>query len=226
MCCKLSIWFVILISLACVPQVGAETLTFSTSTEYSNGTPPTGPTPWMTATFADVRPGTVELTLENTNLVGTEFVSEWCFNLDPSMDPTSLQFGTPSKTGSFTDPTIDKGVNSFKADGDGKYDFRFNFATDDGVPTRFGVDESGVGDSMSIEISGLDLTANSFYFLSEPAGGHGPFYTAVHVQGISTDKSGWVTGTGSIVVPEPGSLVMLVMAGLGLLCYAWRRRRS
>ncbi len=27
-------------------------------------------------------------------------------------------------------------------------------------------------------------------------------------------------------VPEPGTLVLLVTAGLGLLCYAWRRRRS
>ncbi len=28
------------------------------------------------------------------------------------------------------------------------------------------------------------------------------------------------------VVPEPGTLVLLVTAGLGALCYAWRRRRS
>ena len=28
------------------------------------------------------------------------------------------------------------------------------------------------------------------------------------------------------VVPEPGTLVLLVTAGLGLLAYAWRRRRS
>ena len=27
------------------------------------------------------------------------------------------------------------------------------------------------------------------------------------------------------LVPEPGTLVLLGMAGLGVLCYAWRRRR-
>ena len=27
-------------------------------------------------------------------------------------------------------------------------------------------------------------------------------------------------------VPEPNTLVLVTMAGLGLLCYAWRRRRS
>jgi len=37
------------------------------------------------------------------------------------------------------------------------------------------------------------------------------------------------TGNFSIeayTVPEPGTLVLLVTAGLGLLVYAWRRRRS
>jgi hypothetical protein len=37
---------------------------------------------------------------------------------------------------------------------------------------------------------------------------------------VAMDLIGWQ------VVPEPGTLVLLVTAGLGLLAYAWRRRRS
>jgi hypothetical protein len=33
-------------------------------------------------------------------------------------------------------------------------------------------------------------------------------------------------GTGLSIVPEPGTLVLLATGLLGLLCYAWRRRRS
>ena len=34
-------------------------------------------------------------------------------------------------------------------------------------------------------------------------------------------------GTGYVnAVPEPGTLVLLITAGLGALCYAWRRRRK
>jgi hypothetical protein len=35
-----------------------------------------------------------------------------------------------------------------------------------------------------------------------------------------------VVDSGFFPIPEPGTLVLLVTAGLGALCYAWRRRRS
>jgi hypothetical protein len=68
------------------------------------------------------------------------------------------------------------------------------------------------------------LTASSFNFLSAPDGGHGPFYTAAHVQGIGIDGnfSGWVT------VPEPATWALVTTGGAGLALAArrrWRRRR-
>jgi len=195
-------------------SVQAATLTFDLSYEFSGATPPAGAAPWLRAHFDDGgTPGSVMMTLSTPNLTGVEFVSKWCFNLDPVMDPTALLFLGPAKTGSFTNPAITTGVDFYKADGDGKYDILFSFDVSDGSPTRF-----GVGDSAKYLVLGAGLTASSFDYLSAPAGGHGPFEVAAHVQGIGPTgaNSGWIT------VPEPTTMGLLGLGGLGLL----RRRRN
>lgn len=214
-----SIWFVVLVSLACTRQVLANAIEFSTSLEFSGGMSPAGPAPWMTATIDDFgSQGSVKLTLANSNLVGDEFVSEWSFNLDPSLDPKQLKFKDLVTTGSLTSPTIEIAQNGLKADGNGKYSFRFDFSTDGKAESRF-----GAGESLSITTYGIStLTANSFNFLSKPTGGHGPFVTAAHVQGICGSNG---TGSGWVTVPEPSSLVLGVLGLLGLAC-AGRRRQT
>lgn len=187
---------------------------YALSVEFSGATPPEGVAPWLTATFDDANtPGSVELTLEATNLTDKEFVFEWSFNLDPALDPNMLVFSSPSKTGAFADPVINTGADAFKADGDGLFDVRIDFSNGGGSNNRFGVGETAV-----YTITGIPgLTAGSFDFLSAPAGGHGPFPTVAHVGGIgeSDDYSGWIT------VPEPTSLCLLAGAGVALI----RRRR-
>ncbi len=211
--------FAVMTSAVCwALPLTAGTVVFDSSIEFSNGTAPAGSPPWLRATFDDGGgSGKVNLKFEATNLTLNEFVSGLYFNLDPSLNPLSLTFGPITKVGTFDDPSISTGVDGFKADGDGKYDLLFGFETSgkDGGSHRF-----GVGDSMSVDISGIaSLTANSFNFLSAPDGGHGPFYTAAHVQGIgrSGDLSGWVT------VPEPSSWLL---ASLGIGGCAALRRRS
>lgn len=74
----------VLALFACVPQAGAALITFPLSMEYSGATAPAGPTPWLTAVFDDGdEAGSVMLLLEATNIVGTEKVRDWNFNLDP-----------------------------------------------------------------------------------------------------------------------------------------------
>lgn len=198
---------------------------YSIGTAFSTdtfGTLPAGSPPWLQATFDDGGgAGSVTLTLENVNLAPAEFTREWDFNLDPSLDPTELLFSAPVKVGAFDDPTINLGVDAFQADGDGRYDIQFLFATSgmDGGIHRF-----GAGEAATLTITGSPtLTASSFEFLSSPAGGSGPFYTAAHIQGIDGPEgstSVWAT------TPEPPTIVLAAIAASAIAASGfWRRRR-
>ena len=193
--------------------VPADIITFELGYEFSDfGTSPTGPAPWLCATFDDGgTPGSVDLLLETPNIVDAETVFLWMFNLDPALDPNALVFSAPTKTGAFDDPTISTEVDGFMADGDGLYDIKFQFAQNDGAPTRF-----GSGDAVAYTITGIpSLVANSFYFMSHDNGGHGPFLTAAHVACIAPDNtSGWIT------VPEPATGLLFLAA----LCAVRRKR--
>ncbi|MFO0895819.1 MAG: hypothetical protein U0836_00200 [Pirellulales bacterium] len=163
---------VLLAALALAGAAGpltAGTVVFDSSFEYSSGTAPAGAPPWLRATFDDGgKSGSVTLTFAAQNLVGSEFVSNLYFNLDPTLDPTQLVFGSITKVGAFDDPAITAGVNAFKAGPDGKFDLQFAFATSGagGGSHRF-----GAGESISLTISGIaSLVANSFDFLSAPDG--------------------------------------------------------
>jgi len=173
----------------------------------------------MTATIDDGGgSGSVTLTLDNLNLVGGEFVSGWYFNLDPILDPDSLIFSAASSFGGngFDLPTIETETNDFKADGDGLYDILFDFSTSG---QGGGIHRFGAGETFTVTISGIPgLNAHSFQFLSMPAGGHGPFFTAAHVQGINGSDSGWVT------IPEPSSMLIGLGASIGAIGLVLRRR--
>jgi hypothetical protein len=212
--------------VACGPGTASAALTFDFDFEFSGGTPPAGPTPWITAVFTDSGPNTVTLTLSGPNLVGVEKVTGWYFNVDPAVSIGSLDIdqdppglGAPSASG------ISIATNAFKADGDGEYDILIEFPS--GPPAAI----FGAGDVAVFVITGSGITANSFDFLSNPAGGHGPFKAAAHVQGIGPNgaNSGWVApddGNNPQAAPEPATIASaLVLVPLGLLAAARRRRR-
>ena len=147
-CQNLSLLFLLasLVVLLSVPTASATTVTYPYAIEYSNGTPPAGAAPWLTAVFDDENtPGTVKLKMTASNLTGTEFVSKWLFNLNPAISPSDISFSAPTKTGGngFDNPTISKATNAFNAGPDMEYDIEFDSATSGmggGIP-RFGEGE-------------------------------------------------------------------------------------
>ena len=109
----------------------ATMLTFDHNIEFSGATAPAGTSPWITATFDDSFGGanTVRLTMSATNLVGTEFIDDWLFNFDTSLNLASLNFAYISGQAA---NNVNTGVDAFQADGDGKFDIEFDFPP----PTR------------------------------------------------------------------------------------------
>ena len=188
--------------------------------EFSGGAQPAGS---VTAAFSTVAPGIVDLTIASL-LKDSEFMSEISFNLDPgppALNPASLQFALQSSGGNgFVLNSIDKGVDAFQADGDGKYDIRFNFAPPPGGTTNV-FDNS---DTVTFRITGIaGLTAESFNFLSAPAGGHGPFTAAAHIQGVAPNALGQTSGWIAPGVPDGGTTIMLL--GGAFACLGAFRRR-
>src|SRR6267378_5419775 len=70
----------------------ASGITYQFDNEFSSGTPPAGPAPWVTATIQTATPGTVLLTVANNGLIGSEFVSGFYLNLNTNFNPINLSF--------------------------------------------------------------------------------------------------------------------------------------
>jgi len=178
-----------------------------------SGTPPTSlSAPWTQARFQDVGPGTVQLTVSNLTLTGSENVDELYFNLAPNLNPQNLNFTYVTGSGGFDLPSFTEGTNAFKADGDGKYDILLSF-------NHSGTDQHQftTGEYFTYNISGISgLTAADFGYLSAPAGGAGPFYAAAHVQRIGPNSfSGWISAdmvTPITPIPEPAPAALIALA--------------
>lgn len=166
-----------------------------------SGTSPSSPTtPWSNARYQDNGDGSVNLTLTNPNLTGTENAVGIYLNFNPALDVTKLQFSVVSSSGSFTLPSSPSlGENGFKADGDGFYDILINFASGGNTSQTF-----VHGDSLTYKINYTSaISASDFEYKSAMGGGAGTYYAAAHVQNTGAGNgSGWIGATNFVVVPE------------------------
>ena len=217
---RLRLWFALAgtaLAFAVVsPPAAAATVTYDFNVEFSGGEAPAGPTPWIVATFSDTSiAGVVQLTITTSGLTGNESIAALYFNLDPTLSATHLAFTSlNSGAGSIAASSIQTGTKAFMADGDGLYDILMSYPTGSG-PGTF---NNTVSSTYDITYKGNGtLTAASFFFLSAPAGGHGPYYAAAHVQnttGPGSGGSGWIAPVSA--VPLPAS-VWLLLSGFGSL---------
>lgn len=197
-----------------LPATSAQaSCTFELDFEFSGADEPEGGTPWLTATFENIGVDTVRLTMSASGLVEEESVDEWSFNLDPTLDPTSLSIVHDS--GEVAD-SVSTGADAFKADGDGSFDILFDFPNSG--------DRFTSGETSVYILSGIvGLSETSFDFPSvDNQGDPTTIFTAAHIQSIDTTDndnsgSGWIGGGECRRGPPPIPVPPAVWGGLALL---------
>lgn len=213
--------------LALAAGARADSITFVMDNVFSgSGTPSGAPT----VTIDDEgTPGSVKFTFDATPLSSaSEFIGKWYFNTSVAL-LGGVFTGFTNISGITVITDLDRTFNTtdagFKADGDGYYDWVFDFANPN--PGRF-----ADGDSFSFYYSSPGITAQTFNVLgiSGPGSNYGPFKSAIHLQGTGDDGEGslWIsdgtgTGGGGGNIPEPG---LALLALLGIAGGIVARRRS
>jgi hypothetical protein len=218
----------------------ASATTFQFTHEFSGDTDPQGTFPWVTVEFSPgPSAGIVAIRIDTTNLIGEEYLSELYLNLKPQFTVADLNLtldasqGVGGKIGAFDTPDFHISEDAYKADGDGYYDIWMDFATHNpNTPEeRFGVGEVETLFLLASGPGGLPmngLTATSFYAFSTPAGGHGPFLGAAHIQAIEDPEvaegpelGGWIAvgddDGGPTPFPEPATISLLTLGGVAIL---------
>jgi hypothetical protein len=169
--------------------------------------------PQVEATFTDINPGKVLLTITTSDLTSGEFLSDLYFNFDPADNVKRLYF---SRLGSPSLPAVSKiftGQNSVLADGDGYYDIHLKFIK----ASKGRYFDNGCVTYQIVE-PGLD--ASDFAFLDTLGSGTGSYYVLARVRKICGDSE-WLVCS-SIQpprpAPEPASIVLFACAIGTLRC--------
>jgi len=193
---------------------------FNYGTVETGGTPG-GAAPWLRATFTQFNGTTVDLLLEAVNLTSTEFVSDWWFNVNPTILPSSLVFAFQSGTAGEWNSRTAAGQNGITNAG-GEFDFNLGWPTSGtgGGVLRFTDDETAL---IRITLA-AGLLESDFNTTSGGSGDAANVLALAHIQGITgTPDSSKVSPTvNGVSVPEPGSLALV---GIAALAAALLRRR-
>jgi hypothetical protein len=208
----------------------AGTITFNLDYEFSGAQQPQGATPWATAVIDDSFGGanTARLTMTTTNLVDAEHITAWFFNF--SGDAEQLAFTEVDVSDATVNAILADNTDSdtaLKADGDGFFDFGFDFAPPGNGAALFSAGETIIYDLQYTAA----ISASDFSVFSAPGGGTGSYLSAAHVQGINdpvycdgtTEELTGNCGSGWIgAVPIPAA-VWLLGSGLVALLVVGRK---
>jgi hypothetical protein len=188
----------------------ARALTFELG-ETFNGASPSSTAPWLTATFSQGVNGTVNLALQSSLEISSEFFGSLGFNFNPNktLSGVTQNGGAPA--------IVNWSLNGENLQGGGNvgmgFDVMINFETANG--SRF----QGT-DLINFIFSGTTpLVPTDFNFFSA-----NDLQIAAHVQGIPNGPSGAVKGVqiGETTVPDGGST--LILLGIGTTLFALVRR--
>jgi hypothetical protein len=184
---------------------------------------PVGTSPWLDATFEDIAPNVVQLTMAASNLASgtTQFVSNFFFNFTEATSLGLLEF----ELASGNEASIFRGQNLREAGGARFFDIEFVFAAGQFAPS---------GQSVFL-ISSLDplqpITSESFSFLSFSNSSQDTnFYSAALVGGINGGLSSWIAApTRDTPIPPPDPIpepatVMFLCTGLTGLAFFGRKK--
>jgi hypothetical protein len=187
-----------------------------------NGDTPTGtetlPSPFLRATFTTTAINTVQVFIE---VLGSATLPEFVDTIRFNSSVTPLSFSHVSGVVASSVTTGTFGASGGYGNIPGNFNVQFDYPSANAQRLKWSVAGSRTS---TYDITGTGLTESSFQTLS--TGGTQPMFAATHIGGFGPgSKSGAFEGTVvTTAVPEPSTLALAGLGGLGLIGHAWRRR--